>query len=92
MLQTRLTPEEIVGRGKEIYERDLRARLETDGNIGLFLVIDIGTGEYEMDRDHYTAVRRLRDRQPGGRRYSMRIGYAAAYSIGPNRPLSEAAS
>ena len=45
-----LTAEEIARRGEEIYERDLRARLETEENRGKFLVIDIATGAYEIDR------------------------------------------
>jgi len=39
-----LTAEEIARRGEEIYERDLRAKLETEENRGQFLIIDIATG------------------------------------------------
>ena len=42
--------EEIARRGREIYKQQLRSQLEPD-NIGKFLVIDIETGEYEMDAD-----------------------------------------
>ena len=43
MPQPTLTAEEIARRGEEIYERDLRARLETVENRGKFLSIDINT-------------------------------------------------
>ena len=43
-----LTTEEIARRGEEIYERDLRANLETEENRGKFLIIDIATGAYEI--------------------------------------------
>ena len=39
-----LTAEEIARRGEEIYERDLRTKLETEENRGQFLIIDITTG------------------------------------------------
>jgi hypothetical protein len=51
-------------------------------NIGKFLVIDIETGEYEMDEDDMAASMRAYRKKPDGTRYGMRIGYATAGTIG----------
>jgi hypothetical protein len=77
----RYTSEEVVRRGKEIYERDIRAKVEP-GNKGKILVIDIETGEYEMDEDHLTAAHRALDKHPGAVLYAMRVGYPALVRIG----------
>lgn len=77
-----LTGEEIARRGEEIYERNLRVRLETGGNRGKFLVIDIDTGVYEIDREDLTATERLLARHPHALTYGLRIGYEAAYELG----------
>lgn len=82
MTKVRYSPKEIVQRGKEIYERDLRAKLETEANIGKILEIDIETGEYAMDEDHLTAAHRLLDKKPHAVLYGMRIGYPAVYKVG----------
>jgi hypothetical protein len=73
--------EEIATRGRDIYEKQLRQRLEPD-NIGKFLVIDIETGDYEVDDDGDAASRRAYKKKPGGARYGMRIGYRAWGQIG----------
>jgi len=77
-----LTAEEIARRGEEIYERDLRARLDMEENRGKFLVIDIATGAYEIDREDLTATERLLARHPNAMTYGLRIGYEAAYELG----------
>jgi hypothetical protein len=40
--------------GDEIYERDVRPRIEA-GDEGKFMVIDIDTGAYEIDEDELVA-------------------------------------
>jgi hypothetical protein len=75
------TPEEIVRRGEEIYERDLRSRVE-EGNKGKFLVIDVKTGSYELDEDDLVASDRLLARNPNAELYGLRIGYPTAYHLG----------
>lgn len=77
----RYTTEEIARRGREIYEQRLRQELEPD-NIGKFLVIDIETGEYEIDEDDLAASMRAYHKKPDGARYGMRIGYPTAGTIG----------
>jgi len=77
----RYTADEIAARGREIYERQLRDKMEPV-NIGKFLVIDIETGEYEMDEDDLIASRRASRKKPGGARYGLRIGYPTSGTIG----------
>jgi hypothetical protein len=81
MAHPNYTAEEIGRRGQVLYEQTLRDRVEA-GNEGKFLVLDIESGEYEIDEDDLTASRRLEARQPGAVIYGVRIGHPAAYRLG----------
>ncbi len=80
--QAKMTPEEVVERGKSLYQSRLRSKLGT-GNIGKYLIIDIMTGAYEMGDTHLETAKRARAKYPESRLYGMRIGYAAIASFGP---------
>ena len=80
-----LTKEEVVRRGREIYEREIRAKVEPEHD-GEFLVVDITTGSYEVAADGITAARRIRERNPEALLCSLRVGHPTAYRIGA--PLS----
>jgi hypothetical protein len=83
MAQTQLSKEEIRRRAEERYERDLRDRLEADeNNIGKILMLDVESGDYEIDDVAIAASKRLRERHPDGHRYALRIGYDAVYGLG----------
>ena len=75
------SPSEIEARGEAIYEQNLRSRVE-DGNLGKFVVMDIASGDYEVDDDDLTATRRILSRHPQGILYGVRIGRRAAYRVG----------
>ena len=77
----RYSTDEIVTRGKEIYEKRLRQKLEAH-NLGKFLVIDIETGDYELDDDDVTASRKASRKNPDGARFGMRIGSSTSGTIG----------
>ncbi|MBI3910689.1 MAG: hypothetical protein HY320_07125 [Armatimonadetes bacterium] len=81
MSQHGYTTEEIGHRGQELYDRVIRPQVEA-GNKGKFLVLDIETGDYEIDEDDLAASERLLARRPGGKLYGVRIGYPVAYRIG----------
>lgn len=81
MVHPRYSPGEIAARAKEIYEKNLRAKLEPE-NTGKFLIIDVETGEYEMDVDGEAASLRAFKKKPDGIRYGMRIGHRAWGRIG----------
>jgi hypothetical protein len=80
MPQVNYSAEEIARRGEEIYERDIRSKVEAEHG-GQFLVIDIESGDYEIDRKALEAEHRLKARHPEGERYLLRIGSPAAYHI-----------
>lgn len=75
------TSDEVVERGEELYQRALRDQLE-HAHRGEFLVLDIETGDYEVDADEVAAVQRAVSRRPNGVRYIKRIGHAAAHRLG----------
>ena len=72
------TTQEIARRGEEIYEREFKDKLEP-AHTGKFLVIDIDTGDSEMDSDEVAAFQRAMARNPDGRRYLKWIGFSAAH-------------
>ena len=77
----RYTAEEIAARAKALYEQEIRAKVEAD-NKGKYLVIDIETGDYEIDEDHFVASKRAANRHPDSARFAMRIGYQTLGRIG----------
>ena len=83
-LQPLYSPEETARRGREIYDRDLRASLEP-GHRGDYAAIDIETGDYEVDKDDYTATENLLARQPQAQMWLVRVGHSTTYRIGGPR-------
>ncbi len=81
MPHTRLSPEEVVRRGKELYESKIRAQVEA-GNKGKVLVIDVETGDYEIGEDSLPLSERLHAKHKDAALYAMRIGYPAFGRIG----------
>jgi hypothetical protein len=75
------TNDEICDKGRRIYEEQIRELVEPD-RVGHYVVIDVDTGEYEVDEDHLTAGLRLMEKRPNGARYGMRIGFRTAGRIG----------
>jgi hypothetical protein len=78
----RFSLEEIGRRGQELYEQSIRPQVETEENVGKQIVIDIETGDYEIDDDGLAASRRLLAKHPGAALYGARIGYNAVYTLG----------
>jgi len=48
--ETQLTPDDVVSRGKVLYENDLRVQVE-EGDIGRLLMVDVTTGNWVMRED-----------------------------------------
>ena len=80
MVDSKHTPEVIAARGRAIYERDIRGKLENDSK-GKYLVLDIETGEFEIDRNDLIATQRSLAKRPGAVLYGLRVGYLAAYRL-----------
>lgn len=75
------TKEEVVRRGREIYDREIRAKVES-GNDGEFVAIDITTGSYEVDESDVAASDQALQVNPNAVLYMMRVNRPAAYRIG----------
>ena len=82
MPHSRIAGDEISRRGKELYETNIRKRVEFPPNIGKELLIDIETGEYAIDEPDANAVKVLNAKHPDAALYCIRLGYNAVYSIG----------
>ena len=82
------SPEEIAARGEAIYREQIRSLVETTEK-GKFVIIDIETGDYEIDTKDVTATLKLLERRPDAVTYAVRIGYRTAYRIGGRRLMSK---
>jgi hypothetical protein len=76
-----LTPDEVVERGKAIYEQSIRTQVEAD-NIGSLLMIDVVTGNWVLGDDRIKMARHLRQQNPDADNYALRVGYPTAEKIG----------
>jgi hypothetical protein len=81
MSYTKYTPEEVATLGEALYEQQIRAEVEAVHR-GKFLVVDIETGVYEIDRDDLIATKRALAKRPDAVLYGVRIGYPTAYQLG----------
>jgi hypothetical protein len=77
MTQPRYSMEEFARRGDALYESKIGPLVEP-GNKGKFVVIDIETGEYEVDEDELKASDRLLKRVPTAQMWLRRIGFRYA--------------
>src|SRR5438034_1229097 len=50
--------------GHEIYETQLRSKVETEENIGKLISIDINSGDYEIGEKPLWAIQKLQARRP----------------------------
>ncbi len=81
MRYAKYTPEEVELRGEDLYEREIRQLVEV-GNQGKFVVVDIETGEFEVDDDDLRATKLALAKRPDAVLYGLRIGYPTAYTMG----------
>ena len=74
---------DVARRGEALYEREFRDRLEPE-HTGEFLVLDVETGDHEIDSDQMAAILRAHAKHPdrASSRYTIRIGYDAVHVIG----------
>ena len=79
--QPNLTEAEISALGKLIYRQNIRP-LMTEKDIGKYVIVDIYSGEYEIDEASVKASIRLRKRLPEAHGFIIRVGYSAAVSFG----------
>lgn len=80
MTQAKYTSEEIGRRAEDIYRRQIRPIVMPQQK-GRFLVLDIESGDYEIDDDDLSASEKLQARRPNGIFFGFRIGYKSAYTL-----------
>ena len=68
-------------RAQELYGR-LRPEVETPENIGKLIVMEIDSGDYEIDEKGIESSHRLEIRHPNATLYALRIGYRAVETLG----------
>jgi hypothetical protein len=78
--QSRYSPEEVMARGKAIYDAQIRPQVEKEGNWGKLVSIEVFTGDYEMGDSHVETTMRLRNRHVDPVIATLRIGYRAAFT------------
>ncbi len=74
--------EEVALRGKALYAQSIRSQVENEANIGKMVIIDIETGDYEIDDIGIVSAQRLHAKRPNARLYGIRIGYNVAEALG----------
>jgi hypothetical protein len=77
-----LSSEEVAKLPYQLYENRIRREVETEVNTGKMVIIDIETGEYEVDEAGIKAARNLYAKNPYARLFGIRIGYNVAASLG----------
>ena len=74
--------DEIARIGDEIYERKVLPNLGPEDE-GKFVLIDVQTGDYEVDRDEIAASDRLLARYPDAQVWTRQVGSRYARRFGP---------
>ena len=68
-------------KGPLIFDKSIRDTLD-DTDMGKVVVIDIDSGDYEIDYDDAAALFRLLERRPDAYTWSERVGFDAVHFIG----------
>lgn len=82
MPHPRFTSEELARRGEELWDREIRRRVDTEENVGRLVSINIETGDYAVGDDLIATSRKLQARHPGAAIWTKRIGYDAVFAVG----------
>ena len=81
MPEHRPSRQDIVARGKRIYDETLRDAAERD-HAGEFVTIDVLSGDYHIAPTDSEAALELLKRRPDAVLYGVRIGDTVAYRFG----------
>jgi hypothetical protein len=84
---SRYTPREIIERGQQRYERDIRAKVEV--HQGKMLALDIDSGEYALGDDSIMALDRLKAKVPEAPAYLLRVGFRSAVRFGMGNKVTQ---
>ena len=78
---TPLTAAEVGARGRAIYSSEIQSQVEPQF-LGKYLTLDIFSHDWEVGDRHREVLAVLRQRQPRGRFYTLRIGFPVAGYVG----------
>ena len=67
--------------GRAIYNKTIRDKVEPTEN-GKVVVIDVNSGDWEIDADDATALFRLLKRRPDAFTWAERVGHPSVYNMG----------
>ena len=84
----RYSKEEFAKRGDALFEEVVRPNLKGK-NEDDFVVIDIETGDFEIDSDELQACHRLRERHPDAQIWLRRVGSRYARHFGGRSKVDE---
>jgi hypothetical protein len=85
--QPRYSKEEFAQIGDQIYETQIRPKIEAD-NQGKIVAIDIETGDFEIDASEIAACDRLESRHPDAQIWMVRIGSRYVRRFGGRNKIS----
>lgn len=71
----------VAARGEAIYRKKIKPLVYPEMK-GQIVVIDVDSGDYEIDDDDASAFETLMTRRPGARIWAERVDYRALYSTG----------
>ena len=74
--------EEFARRGEEIFEEKIEPQLTDDEDPRAYVLIDIETGNYEIDADQIKAGDRLDERHNNAQVWMRRVGSPVARHFG----------
>ena len=80
----KLDDETVVAMGEAIYREKIRPLVHPQHK-GKAVIIDLDTGDYEVDYSPGRAMGRLRKRHPDCYTYAVRVGFRHSYHIGGSR-------
>ena len=81
---SRYTNEELARLGDEIYERDIAPKMGPEDQWKV-VVIEVESGDYEIDKDEVAAGERLRVRHPEALFWFRRVGSRYLHTFGHHR-------
>ena len=73
-----INKEELVEKGKEIYEKKLKDKLELEHK-GEIVAIDVKSGDYFVGKDMTEADKKAREKHPNDVFYMVRVGHRAVF-------------
>jgi len=79
---TQMSGDEVAQRGNAMFAQRVRAEVKTPENIGKMVIIDVETGDYEIDVLGLEASHHLHTKRPDAPLYGIRIGFNVAETLG----------